>query len=438
MTFSGPETNRVEAGQFTLREQIRDQLISIFAGIAKLQTKEFLDKALRDSSSWQWRLVAVQINHEFRTTITSDRLAAQGLKIDQLVKVLSDEMQPKTVGRKTGNLVLPQINNSSTVAGPTQGDSKNSCNLGFDSILGPYRVIRFLGRGAFGSVFLAKDQRNGIQVAIKVPAIAGGGRYLTRLESITVWRTPKGISPDIMPAEAIVLSQADFRIGHLTAEQCRLVLKQQVARLKTCAGIAGVVEVIDEIPVGEGVAVVTQYAEGHTLREKIRSLMGIHLNWFARIAEICAAIGGHGDLKPENIIIGPNSPNQQLTLIDPAVSVDINNRKVSTVTPAYNPFLLDGERADVTAIGIMLYEIVTGTLPFTTAPRHLADVNARSGKFSKLSQSSLLSYPPPSLLNPKAPPELETVISKCLIRADYSLANLANDLLTFIKSAGKK
>ena len=52
-------------------------------------------------------------------------------------------------------------------------------------------------------------------------------------------------------------------------------------------------------------------------------------------------------------------------MIDPALR---GMQGVITTTPHYNPLLLQDTKADVTGIGVMLYEILTGTLPFDDVP----------------------------------------------------------------------
>ena len=166
--------------------------------------------------------------------------------------------------------------------------------------------------------------------------------------------------------------------------------------------------------------VAMEYARGKTLREKIRALEGIRLNWFLTIVRSLQRLADqgqlayHGDLKPENIIVKPSG---SVVMIDPALRPD--GRDVITTTPHYNPLLLRSPKADVMGIGIMLYEILTGVLPF--------------GEVERLSLSYFLSYPPPRDLNPNTPEPLARIVYRCLIVPDYGLAELEKDLVDFLR-----
>jgi serine/threonine protein kinase len=62
-------------------------------------------------------------------------------------------------------------------------------------------------------------------------------------------------------------------------------------------------------------------------------------------------------------------------MIDPAMRLP--TAQVVTTTPHYNPLLLTDSKADVMAIGIMIYEILTGTLPFDDVPWEYAGKQSR-------------------------------------------------------------
>src|SRR5262249_18719049 len=84
--------------------------------------------------------------------------------------------------------------------------------LAIGEILQGYRITRFLGRGGFSSVYLAQHEETGNKVALKVGNASGGGRQVTRLLEVTARRTPEGISPDELPAEAVFFEPQGVRI----------------------------------------------------------------------------------------------------------------------------------------------------------------------------------------------------------------------------------
>jgi hypothetical protein len=83
-------------------------------------------------------------------------------------------------------------------------------------------------------------------------------------------------------------------------------------------------------------------------------------------------------------------------------------------------------------IGAMLYEILTGTLPFDEAPWQYAG-RERGGEIERLSLSYFLSYPPPRDLNPNTPDALERITYRCLTVMDYGLEELETDLVDFLR-----
>lgn len=297
-----------------------------------------------------------------------------------------------------------------------------------------YRVVRFLGRGGFSSVYLAEHQDTGEKVALKVGATAGGGRQVTRLLEVTARRTPEGISPDELPAEAVFFQGGDVRIDLFDGEEVRRMLQVEAEMLER-ANSQAMVQLKDRLVVDGQPILVLEYVRGKTLREKIRSLEGIHLNWFLAIVRALIAMqeaktfAYHGDLKPENIIIKPSG---KVVLIDPAMRE--NAHEVVTTTPHYNPLLLTDAKADVMAIGIMIYEILTGTLPFDDVPWEYAG-KRNGGETTRLSLSFFFSYCPPQMLNPKTPPELERIIYRCITVPSYGLTELRADLEEFIGKA---
>jgi serine/threonine protein kinase len=306
--------------------------------------------------------------------------------------------------------------------------------LAVGEVVQGYRVTRFLGRGGFASVFLAQNEETGNKVALKVGGAAGGGRQVTRLLEVTSRRTPEGISPDELPAEGVFFEPRGVRIDLFDEQEVQTMLRAEGDLLANCHH-ENMVSVQDRLIIDGNPVLVLEYVRGKTLREKIRSLEGIHLNWFLAIARALLAtkaagtLDYHGDLKPENIIVKPSG---KVVILDPAMR--LADRAVVTTTPHYNPLLLRDSKADVMAIGIMIYEILTGTLPFDEVPWEFAGRQS-GGETQRLSMSYFFSYSPPHVLNPKTPKELERIIYRCITVSGYGLEELKTDLETFISKA---
>ncbi len=306
--------------------------------------------------------------------------------------------------------------------------------LAIGEIVQGYRVDRFLGRGAFASVFLAQHEQTGEKVAIKVGHAAGGGRQVTRLLEVTSRRTPEGISPDELPAEAVFFEPQGVRIDLFDEQEIRQMLNAE-AELLAHAKHENLVGLRERLTIDGNPVLVLDFVRGKTLREKIRSLEGIHLNWFLALTRALIALKDqgvmsyHGDLKPENIVVKPSG---KVVMLDPAMRG--SEQRVVTTTPHYNPLLLTDSKADVMAVGIMIYEILTGTLPFDDVPWEFA-CQRSGGETVRLSLSYFFSYCPPHTLNPKTPPELERIIYRAITVPSYGLVELKTDLEAFIAKA---
>ena len=297
--------------------------------------------------------------------------------------------------------------------------------------LGNYRVVEFIARGGFSLVYLAENDE-GKKYALKIGDVAGGGRYVTRFLEITNSRQPEGISPDETPAEAIFFRQDGVRIDFLDVHEIDDLIRSESDLLGSAKNPNLVV--VHECFQHEGRPIaVMDYVRGKTLREKIRALEGIRLNWFLTMVRSLQKVHKsgqllyHGDIKPENIIIKPSG---SVVMVDPAMRAD--ERGVITTTPHYNPLLLRDSKADVMGIGVMLYEILTGVLPFDEVPWQYAG-REQGGEVERLSLSYFLSYPPPKDLNPNTPDALAQIVYRSLTVPEYGLAELESDLVDFLR-----
>jgi serine/threonine protein kinase len=278
---------------------------------------------------------------------------------------------------------------------------------------------------------MAEDAQ-GRKVALKIGDVAGGGRYDTRFVEITDERSQEWISPDETPGEALFFRPDGVRIDFLDVHEIDDALRAEAALLEQVKS-PNVVQ-LREIFSHEGRPVLAlEYARGKTLREKIRALEGIRLNWFLSVVRALQKLSRsgelayHGDLKRENLIVKPSG---SIVMIDPALRA--NEKDVITTTPHYNPLLLRESKADVMGIGVMLYEILTGVLPFDNAPWQYAG-REQGGEVERLSLSYFLSYAPPHDLNANTPEPLAKIIYRCLTVPEYGLPELEKDLVDFLR-----
>jgi serine/threonine protein kinase len=165
-----------------------------------------------------------------------------------------------------------------------------------------------------------------------------------------------------------------------------------------------------------------EWVEGRLLREILREKGKLPVErailFTARIADALEYIHTHGvvhrDLKPENIMV---NGADEIKLIDFGIAGNEGSRRLTFAklsqlmgTPDYiSPEQVKGKRgdgrSDIYALGVMLYEMLTGKVPFE-GPNAFAIMNER-----------LLNHPvPPRELDPAISPALQEVIYRALER----------------------
>ncbi|HEY4221757.1 MAG TPA: protein kinase, partial [Myxococcota bacterium] len=211
-----------------------------------------------------------------------------------------------------------------------------------ERILGHYTVVRQLGRGGMGTVYLARDDVSGQEVAVKVlPA------SLARERDIR----------DRFTQEARALASMDHQ---------------------------NIVPLITYAQEGEDRFLVMKYLQGEPLDARLRRL-GVLPPEHARkvLRAVLAALGyAHGrhvihrDVKPSNVIIdGDLDGEHRVFLVDFGIAKkDVGDKRLTQTgmlmgTPQYmSPEQISGHpvdgRSDIYAAGLVLFEMLTGRPPF--------------------------------------------------------------------------
>jgi beta-lactam-binding protein with PASTA domain/predicted Ser/Thr protein kinase len=181
----------------------------------------------------------------------------------------------------------------------------------------------------------------------------------------------------------------------------------------------GIVSVYDSGTDGDTPYIVMQYIEGRTLADFLGSGKTLPPKQAAQIAqEIAEALGvahAHGvihrDIKPANVMI---TRDGKVLVMDFGIARLISGPETAPQTSAVlgtasylSPEQAQGQpvdaRSDIYALGVVLYEMLTGRPPFTgDSPMAIAykQVNATP--------------PAPSSANPDVPPELDAVVMRAL------------------------
>ncbi|MCO6042666.1 serine/threonine-protein kinase [Aeoliella sp. ICT_H6.2] len=256
--------------------------------------------------------------------------------------------------------------------------------------MGRFELIERLGMGGFGSVWKARDKELDRTVAVKIP-----------------------------------------RRSDMDADETEKFLRE--ARASAQLRHPNIVSVHEVGREGDTVFIVSDLVRGITLGDW---LTGQQLS-SPEAAEVCAKIADalhhaheqgvvHRDLKPANIMMdGAGEPH----LMDfglarrevGEVTVTIDGQVVGT--PAYmSPEQAQGEshaadrRSDVYSLGVILFQLLTGELPFRGNVRMILHqvINAEA--------------PSPRKLNATIPKDLETITSKCLEKDPGKRYQTANDV----------
>ena len=242
-----------------------------------------------------------------------------------------------------------------------------------------YRIESVVARSGMASIFRATDLNDGKIVAVKVP------------------------HPE-MEADPALFERF-----------------KREAEIGKMLDHPGVMKVFDYRQ-GDKVYMVMEWVEGKLLRQIIHServlpedrAIKISLNILAALEHIHHRGVAHRDLKPENIMV---DDEDRIKLIDFGIASKSDARrltfgKLSNVmgTPDYiSPEQVKGKRgdgrSDLYAMGIMLYEMLTGKVPFTG-----------NNPFAIMNERVLNNPVPPRAVNPQVSPEMQEIIYRALER----------------------
>lgn len=248
-----------------------------------------------------------------------------------------------------------------------------------------YKESEFLGKGGFARVFKAK-RRDGVFVAVKVPIDldeSTGKSFIAEMQNWTKFNHPnivKIYDYNIMP------------FPYFEEELCDSSL-DKLNKPMDCAKAAWII-----FNVCDGLG----YAHARNVI--------------------------HRDLKPQNILLKNGIPK----ISDWGLSKLISD-KTSATTMSFTPFYAAPEqvtnkakdqRTDIWQIGVILYELVTGALPFTGD----SAIEIISSIPTKVPRS-------PGDFNPEAK-KIEKIILLCIekdpLKRYQSVAALQKDLATFL------
>lgn len=246
-------------------------------------------------------------------------------------------------------------------------------------VAGRYEILNLLGEGGMGSVYRARDT------------------VLDEIVAFKVLRHELAASPELIE---------------------RFKREVKLARRVTHPNVARMFDIGEH----EGTTFLTmEFIDGEPLTSFLERQGALPVEAVTMIAaEVCAGLAAahkagvvHRDLKPDNVMMGPN---RKIAITDFGIAregVASQGTVAGLVvgTPAYMaPEQVEARgdidaRADIYALGVMLFELLTGTLPFSG-----------TSAFT-LAAARLTEAPPdPKTLRSNLPAGIAKVVLKCMAR----------------------
>ena len=219
--------------------------------------------------------------------------------------------------------------------------SNKKIDLHDQSVLGHYQLEKEIGRGATGRIFLAHDQRTKQKVAIKILPL-----------------TDEFDEPEVEDVKQRFFREAETA-GQLT--------HPNIVRIYDTGEFEGLAYIVMEYLTGHNL---TPYTRKDNLLSPVM-VMGIVYKAAKAMDYAHSKQVIHRDLKPANIMFDLEKRKIILTDFGIARLIDVSRTRTGIVlgTPAYmSPEQLEGSkidgRSDLFALGIMLFQLLTGELPF--------------------------------------------------------------------------
>jgi serine/threonine protein kinase/CheY-like chemotaxis protein len=273
-----------------------------------------------------------------------------------------------------------------------------------------YRLEKKIGIGGYGVVYRATHLALDNHVAIKI--------FQPKLGGVT--------------AEAM----ERFRLEGISA--CRINHPNAISILDYGISDEGIPYLVMELLQG--------HTLGHELREKVRLPLARCAQILLPICDVLAAAHAagivHRDIKPDNIFLH-QSPNGEVVkvvdfgiakLLDETPRLDLQNLTVGGKilgTPTYMPperlnnLPYDG-RADVYSVGVMLYRMLCGRVPF----------QGKKGELWTIALMHMMDEPPPlRQFNPDIPEAVAAAVMHALVKDPHkrpTAKELAEEFLTAV------
>ena len=218
----------------------------------------------------------------------------------------------------------------------------------FPATIGGHRILKIVGSGAMGQVYLAHDDSLDRSIAIKVMHPSRASDPVARYRFICESRATAAVEhPHVVTI---------YQVGEIDSDGAGHGLPYIVMQFLQGDTLGAYRATINRVPLLEALRIGREIADG---------LCGAHRR--GRI---------HRDIKPENIFL--EGPERQVKIIDFGLARDVIEEPVAAHltadgavvgTPAYmSPERIGRQpidiRSDIFGLGVVLYELLAGRLPF--------------------------------------------------------------------------
>ncbi len=287
-------------------------------------------------------------------------------------------------------------------------DSLTQTGLGPGAGIGPYEIIRRLGSGGMGDIYLAEDTRLGRKVALKA-----------------------------LPA-------------HFTKDPERVRRFQLEARAASALSHPNIITIYEIGQLDHLHYIVFEFIDGQTLRQHIATAPltiaeSLHIASSVSAALLAAHEAGivHRDIKPENVMMRADGfvkvldfglaklTERKVAVSEATTLFQTEPGMVMGTAPYLSPEQARGQsidpRADIWSLGAVLYEMVAGRPPF-------------EGPTNSDVLVAILGQEPVPLprYRPEVPTELEWIIKKALRKDRDERYQTARELLADLKNLSQR
>jgi tetratricopeptide (TPR) repeat protein len=264
---------------------------------------------------------------------------------------------------------------------------------------GRYQIIEELGTGGMGKVYRAVDKKLNEEVALKLikPEIASDSKTLERF------------SQELKIARKIVHKNVGRMYELMEDGQAHFITMEFISG----QDLRGLIRQSGQLAAGTAVSIAKQVCEGMSEAHRLGVV--------------------HRDFKPSNIMIDREG---QARIMDFGIARSLKGKGITGEgvvigTPEYmSPEQVEGkeadQRSDIYSLGIILYEMVTGRVPFegdtpfSIAYKHKHEAPVEPRKF-----------------NPQLPDALNWVILRCMEKDREKRFQTAQELLADLEKVEK-